>query len=102
MMQLLTESITHLPEILSAVVIVLGGQKGLEVYHRKKHANGNGKERRSNSFAETDKSFIREIIADQTTKLGLVMKTDRLELVMKLKDVIQDDGEKTREAVRAQ
>ena len=87
-------------EIILAVVMVLGGQKGLEVYHRKKYANGNGHERRRNSFADSDKDFIRGCFENQTEKLVLGMENDRLILVGELKDFIRSDGESTRVAVR--
>jgi len=38
--EILTTSITHLPEILIAVMTVLGSQKGYEIYRRKRHSNG--------------------------------------------------------------
>lgn len=89
-------------EIILAVVMVLGGQKGLEVYHRKKHANGNGRERRKNSFADSDKDFIRGCFKDQTKEIGSEMRNDRLELMIGLKEMVQSEGEKTRVAVRAE
>ncbi|KKL25696.1 hypothetical protein LCGC14_2402700 [marine sediment metagenome] len=89
-------------EIILAVVMVLGGQKGLEVYHRKKHANGNGRERRKNSFADSDKEFIRGCFKDQTKEIGSEMRNDRLELMIGLKEMVQSEGEKTRVAVRAE
>ncbi|KKM86272.1 hypothetical protein LCGC14_1280710 [marine sediment metagenome] len=89
-------------EIILAVVMVLGGQKGLEVYHRKKHANGNGRERRKNSFADSDKDFIRGCFEDQTEEIGSEMRNDRLELMIGLKEMVQSEGEKTRVAVRAE
>ncbi len=87
-------------EIVTAVVMVLGGLKGFEMYKRKKHANGNGHERRRNSFADSDKDFIRGCFEDQTEKLVLGMENDRLILVGELKDFIRSDGESTRVAVR--
>ena len=90
----------HLPEILSAVALVLGYQKGYEIWQRKKFANGNGRDRRSNSFCESDKDFIRECFSSHSERLGLMLKTDRLELTSDLKDFIRDDGESTRTAVR--
>ena len=92
---------THLPEILSAVALVLGYQKGYEIYQRKQFKNGNSRDRRSNSFCESDKVFIRECFNDHSEKLTLSLKTDRLELLGDLKDFIRDDGESTRTTVRA-
>ena len=99
-MELLVSSLTHLPEIVTAVVMVLGGQRGYEVYKRKRFSNGGHDRRRGNSFAESDKEFIRGCLVDQTRSMKLLLETDRLELVVKLGDVIRDDGEKTRTAVR--
>ena len=99
-MELLVSSLTHLPEIISAVVLVLGGQKGYEVYRRRRFANGNHDRRKGNSFAESDKEFIQKCFVDQTRSMASVMKLDRLELIVELGDVIRDDGDKTRTAVR--
>ncbi|HEC64852.1 MAG TPA: hypothetical protein ENI23_06150 [bacterium] len=104
-MEFLTTSITHLPEILVAVMTVLGGQKGYEIYRRKRYSNG-GRDRRSgsgnhNSFSKGDKDFIESCFKDQTKELGMSMKNDRLVLVGDLKDFIRTDGESTRTAVRA-
>ena len=88
-------------EIMTAVVMVLGGQKGFEIYRRRKHANGNGQERRRNSFADSDKKFIRECFENQTKEMGMAMKNDRLMLVGELKDFIRSDGESTRTVVRS-
>lgn len=90
-----------LAEILMAVIMVLGGQKGFEIYKRKRFANGNGHERRRNSFADSDKEFIRGCFEDQTKELGMGMKADRLELVMEIGRVVRNEGEKTRSVVRA-
>ena len=89
-------------EIVTAVVMVLGGLKGFEMYKRKKHANGNGHERRRNSFADSDKDFIRGCFKDQTKEIGSEMRNDRLELMIGLKEIVQSEGEKTRVAVRAE
>ncbi len=97
----MNELFLHFPEILSAVALVLGGQKGFELYQRKKFANGNGRDRRSNSFCESDKTFIRECFSTHSKELGLTLKSDRLELTSDLKDFIRNDGESTRTAVRA-
>ena len=79
-MELLVNSITHLPEILSAVFMVLGGQKGFEIYKRKRYSNG-GRDRRSgNSFCTSDKEFIEGCFKDQTREMVLTKKNDRLEL----------------------
>ena len=103
-MEILTTSITHLPEILIAVMTVLGGQKGYEIYKRKKWSNG-GRDRRSsqgsNSFCQSDRDFIKGCFENQTKEMGMAMKNDRLVLVGELKDFIRSDGESTRVAVRA-
>jgi len=87
-------------EILTAVVVVLGGQSGLkkgyDVYKRKRNGGVNP----GNSFSDSSKEFIKECFNDQTEKLVLGMKTDRLELIGELKDFIRSDGDSTREAVR--
>lgn len=88
-------------EIMTAVVMVLGTQKGYEVYKRKKFANGNGHERRRNSFADSDKDFIQGCFETQTKEMGLTMKNDRLELAKEFKEIIQTEGEKTRSTVRS-
>ncbi|KKL80883.1 hypothetical protein LCGC14_2000300 [marine sediment metagenome] len=91
-------------EIIMAVAMVLTGQKGLEVYKRRKHSNGRHDRRsgseKGNSFADSDKDFIRGCFEDQTEKLVLGMENDRLILVGELKDFIRSDGESTRVAVR--
>ena len=80
-------------EIITAVVMVLGGQKGFEIYKRKRHSNG-GHDRRSNpgnnSFADSDKEFIKGCFENQTLKL-----------VMELGKVVRTEGEKIRGVVRA-
>ena len=99
-MELLATGLAHLPEIVASVMIVLGGQKGYEVYKRKRFANGGHDRRKGNSFAESDKEFIQKCFVDQTRSMASVMKLDRLELIVELGDVIRDDGDKTRTAVR--
>ncbi len=92
-------------EILTAVVMVLGGQKGYEVYKRKQYKNGTRRDRRNgggNSFSDSDKDFVRECFDIHTKEITLLRKNDRLELVSELKDFIRHDGESTRTAVRAQ
>ena len=88
-------------EIITAVVLVLGGQKGFEIYQRKRFENGNSKERRRNSFADSDKEFLKGCFEDQTKEMGTGMETDRLKLVMSLEKVIRNEGEKTRSVVRS-
>ena len=93
---------SSLTEIITAVALFLGGQKGLEVYKRKKHANGNGHERRRNSFADSDKDFIRGCFEDQTKEMNSEAETNQLKLVIGIKEIVQSEGEKTRVAVRAE
>ena len=99
-MELLLTGLAHLPEIVASVMIVLGGQKGYEVYKKKRFANGSHDRRKGNSFAESDKEFIQKCFLDQTRSMASVMKLDRLELVVDLGKVIRDDGDRTRTAVR--
>ena len=104
-MEALVSSITHLPEILIAVLSVLGGQKGYEVYRRKRyHSNGNDRRSGSyginNSLAEKDKEFIAECFESQSKELTLTLKADRLELVNSLGDIIRREGDNTRTVVR--
>ena len=95
----------HLPEIFIAVLSVLGGQKGYEVYRRKKYHNS-GNDRRSgsfggnNSFATKDKEFIEECFKSQSKELRLTLKADRLELITSLGDIIRREGDNTRIVVR--
>ena len=97
------DGLLHLPEILSAVVMVLGGQKGYEIYKRKKHSNsGHDRRNGNNSFAQSDKDFIETCFKNQTNEIGLQTKNDRLELMIGIKEVIQTEGEKTRSVVRAE
>ena len=79
-------------EIMVAVLMVLSGQKGFEVYRRRKWSNGSsGHDRRKgNSFADSDKEFIKGCFENQTLKL-----------VMELGKVVRTEGEKTRGVVRA-
>ena len=103
-MEILTTSITHLPEILVAVMTVLGGQKGYEIYRRKRHSNGRHDRRSSsgnNSFSESDKSFIKGCFENQTKELGKSTETSDLKLVMEFGKVVRNEGEKTRSVVRA-
>ena len=103
-MEIFTTSITHLPEILIAVMSVLGGQKGFELYRKKRYSNG-GRDRRSsqnhNSFCQSDKDFISGCFKDQTKEMVLTKKNDRLELVGELGKIIRDEGKDTREAIRS-
>ena len=89
-----------LAEILTAVDMVLVGQKVYEVYKRKKFTNGGGHDRRSNSFAEADRDFIQGCFENQTKEMNLSMESDRLKLVIGIKEIVQDEGSKTRIAVR--
>lgn len=90
-----------LPEILAAVALFFTGQKGLDFYKKKKYANGGG-DRRHNHFSDSDKSFIRNCFEDQTEKMGLAMKSDRLELLRLIEAAVRTEGENTRGVVRAQ
>ena len=88
-------------EIMTAVVLVLSGQKGFEFVKRKRFANGNGHERRRNSFADSDKEFIKGCFDSHAEKMGLSMESDRLKLMIGFKEVVQKEGEKTRTVVRS-
>ena len=87
-------------QILTAVGMVLGGQKGMEIYKRKRFANGNGgqdPDRRRNSLSNVDKEFIRSCF----NSLELSIENDRLKICRDLGGAIQDEGEKTRVVVRS-
>ena len=99
-MELLPTGLIHLPEIVASVMIILGGQKGYEIYKKKRFSNGRHDRRRGNSFAESDKDFIRTCLVDQSRSMKSLLETDRLELFLKLGDVIRGDGDRTRTAVR--
>ena len=86
---------SSLAEIITAVVVVLSGQKGFEVYKRKKHSNGGHDRRSGNSFCQSDKDFIENCFN------FLTKKNDRLELVAQLGGIIRDEGRATREAIRS-
>ena len=92
---------SSLAEIITAVVVVLSGQKGFEVYKRKKHSNGGHDRRSGNSFCQSDKDFIENCFKDQTKEMILTKKNDRLELVAQLGGIIRDEGRATREAIRS-
>ena len=86
-------------EIITAVVMVLSGQKGFEVYKKKRFSNG-GRDRRSssgNSLAQSDKDFIGSCFKDQTKD----MENDRLKLVMTLSAIVREENGKTRSAMRS-
>ncbi len=91
----------NLAEIMTAVVAVLGTQKGYEIYKRKRFANGNGHERRRNSFADSDKEFLRECFENQTKELGKSTETSDLKLAMEFGKIVRSEGEKTRSVVRS-
>lgn len=100
-MEILVNSITHLPEILSAVIMVLCGQKGYEVYKRRKFSNeGHDRRSGSNSFVQDDKNFIKDCFEGQAKEIGSALKTDRLELVQKLGDIIRREGDNVRIVIR--
>ena len=103
-MEILTTGLTHLPEIVASVMLVLGGQKGYEIYRKKKWSNG-GRDRRSsqggNSLSQGDKEFIAGCFKTQTKEITLTKRNDSLELVAELGGIIRDDGKDTREAIRA-
>ena len=87
-------------QIMTAVGMVLGGQKGMEIYKRKRFANGNGgqyPERRRNSFSNADKDFIRGCFSS----LELSMENDRLKTCRELEEAIRDEGKQTRDEVRS-
>lgn len=88
---------TSFGEIVLAIVGVLGTQKGYEIYKRKRHANGNGTERRSTTLSHGDRVFFSGLF----DKLQLGMENDRLKLVNSVEAAIRTEGEKTRTVVRA-
>lgn len=103
-MDAIINSLLHTPEILIAVLTVLGGQKGYEIYRRKRFSN-DGHDRRSghnhNSFSDGDKDFVRECFETQTKDMSASMENDRLKLVISLSNVVREEGGKTRSAMRS-
>jgi len=86
-------------QVMTAVGMVLGGQKGMEIYKRRRFANGNGgnPDRRKNSLSELDKEFIKGCFGS----LDLVMKNNQLEFGKDLEEAIRYEGEQTRTVVRS-
>ena len=87
-------------QIMTAVGMVLGGQKGMEIYKRKRFANGNGgqdPDRRRNSLSIVDKEFIRGCF----NSLEQSMENDRLKTCRDLEEAIRDEGKETRIVVRS-
>ncbi len=90
-------------EVLTAVVMVLGGQKGFEFYRRRKFMNGSPRHdmRRNslssrNSLSTSDKEFIQTCFQS----FGLELENSRLRTSRELEGVIRDEGTSTRIAVR--
>ena len=89
-------------EILTAVVMVLGGQQGFAVYRRKKFLNGRpGSDRRrdsvsSSGMSSSDKEFIKTCF----DSLAMQMTNDCLKQTMDLAEVVRTENEATRVAVR--
>ena len=103
-MEILTTSLTHLPEIVTAVIMVLGSQKGVELYKKKRFSNGRHDRRSSqgnNSFCQSDKDFIEGCFKNQTKSTVSALETNHLKLVVDLGDIIRKEGESTRIAVRS-
>ena len=102
-MEILTTGLTHLPEIVASVMLVLGGKKGYEIYRKKKGSNG-GRDRRSsqggNSLSQGDKEFIADCFKTQTKEMVLTTKNGHLNLVVELGGIIRGEGKDTREAIR--
>ena len=96
----------HLPEIITTIAMILGGQKGYEIYKRKRYSNG-GHDRRSisgsvsNSFCQSDKDFIEACFKNQTREAAQNMKISRLELVTDLGQIVRDEAAGTRDVIRA-
>lgn len=90
--------LVSIAELLAVVGGVLGGQKGLEVYRRRKLRNGNGDfELRKNSLSMTDREFIKECFSS----LEKDLRIGRLQLADDLRGVMQKEGETIRVAVRS-
>ena len=87
-----------LVQTLLAIGGVLGGQKGLEIYRRKKLAKGNGEyELRKNSLSSSDKEFIKGCFDSMSKDLEI----GRLGLARDITAAVQHEGEATRVVVRS-
>jgi hypothetical protein len=92
--------LTAFAQVMVAIFGVLGGQKGMEMYKRRRFANGNGganPDRRKNSLSTEDKEFIKGCFGS----LEKGMENDRLKICMTLEEAIRREGEQTRVVVRS-
>ena len=82
------------------VVAVIGGwiaaNKGIEFARRRKHANGNGTERRRNSLSESDRTYISTCFET----LNLEMVNSRLVMSKEISETIREEAKATRAVVR--
>ena len=85
-----------LVEIIAVIGGWLAANKGIEFVRRKRHANGNGTERRRNSFAESDKTFVKDCF----DTLALEMVNGRLVMTRDISKTIQEEAKATRAVVR--
>lgn len=94
--------IISVAEIFTAIVMVLGGQRGFAMYNRKRFLNGRpGSDRRreSGSFSgmsSSDKDFIKTCF----DSLGMQLANDRLLQTKEITEAIRTEGAATRIAVR--
>ena len=87
---------TNIAELILVIAGWVGANKGLEAWKRHRFSNGNGLERRRNSFSESDKSFISGCFdsLEKTLEIG------RLSLFQDLSKTIREESQATRTAVR--
>ena len=85
-----------LVEIIAVIGGWLAANKGIEFVRRRRHANGNGTERRRNSFSESDKTFVNSCFET----LNLEMVNSRLVMSKEISDVIREEAKATRSVVR--
>ncbi len=89
--------IFNFAEILTAVILVLGGQQGFAAYRRKKFLNGNpGSDRRRGTLSGADREFIKTCF----DTLGMQLANDLLLQTKEIAQTVRDEGSSTRIAVR--
>ena len=85
-------------EILTAVVMVVGGQQSLEYYRRKKLRDGNaGSDRRRDSLSSADREFMKGCF----DTLGMQLTNDRLQQTREIEAFVRTENEATREVIRS-
>ena len=94
--------ITSFAEILTAVVLVLGGQQGFSIYRRKKFLNGHSesdRRRDSKSFggmSPVDREFIKTCF----DSLAMQLTNDRMQQTREIEATVRIESAATRVAVR--